>query len=55
MNDLTQEELNRLGACVVHDLESDDAELAAEYRAAVCALKKVAQTFGLNGETALSC
>jgi hypothetical protein len=55
VNDLTQEELGRLGACVVHDLDSDDAELAAEYRAAVCAIKKVAQKFGLDGETALSC
>jgi len=53
---VTQEELNRLGACVVHDLQDygEDDHLALEYECAARSIAKLARIFGLDARQALS-
>lgn len=52
---LTQHELNRLGACVVHDLQDygEDDALSLEYEIACAAIEKIALAFRLDAHTAL--
>ena len=52
---LTQEELDRLGACVVHDLQDfgEDDTLGLEYEIASRAIRKIAGAFGLDWQRAL--
>ena len=55
MDALTQGELNRLGACVVHDLQDfgEDDDLGLAYEVALRALRKVADAFGLSWREAI--
>lgn len=52
--ELTQAELNRLGACVVHDLQDygEDDGLTLEYEIACKAIEKIALAFHLDAHAA---
>jgi hypothetical protein len=52
---LTQAELERLAACVNHDLNDyrEDDPLCLEYELAMRAIRKLGETFGLDWQSAL--
>lgn len=55
MMSLTQRELDRLGACVVHDLDAgDDDAMLRDYEIACSAIEKIAAFFGLDARAALA-